>query len=244
MRIADDLRIRIESGELQPGEKLPGLPSLAKSYGTSLVTVRLAIGILRQQGLVTSIQGKGVFVREALPIRRYGIQRYSRSVWGGAAPKALLDAEGARQGASVEQQTETEQTTAPAFVVERLPDVHEGDTVHVRRRVTKLDGIINQSVDSYFSLATGAQSPALIAGEGAGGHIARINAVSPVLDVEEDIATRMPTSPEAVRLEIPDGTPVFEVLRTYHCESGPLDVTRFVIRGDMARFNYRFAVPD
>lgn len=244
MRIADDLRLRIESGELEPGEKLPGLPSLAKSYGASLVTVRLAIGLLRQQGLVTSIQGKGNFVRERVQVRRYGIQRYSRSVWNGAQPKALLDAEGSRQGATVGQETSTEQVAAPDFVADRLPDVNEGDTVHVRRRITTLDGVINQSADSYFSAATGERSPALVTGEGAGGHIARVNALSPVLEVQEEITTRMPTTPEAERLEIPEGTPVFVVIRTYHTADGPLDVTRFVIRGDMAAFDYRFPIPD
>ena len=54
----------------------------------------------------------------------------------------------------------------------------------------------------------------------------------------------MPTGPEAARLEIPEGTPVFEVIRTYDTADGPLDVARFIIRADMAVFDYRFPVPD
>jgi GntR family transcriptional regulator len=54
----------------------------------------------------------------------------------------------------------------------------------------------------------------------------------------------MPTSPEAARLGIPEGTPVFDVIRTYHAAEGALDVARFVIRADMAAFDYRFPVPD
>jgi DNA-binding GntR family transcriptional regulator len=50
--------------------------------------------------------------------------------------------------------------------------------------------------------------------------------------------------PRASRLEIPEGTPVFEVIRTYHTAEGPLDVARFIIRADMAVFNYQFPVPD
>lgn len=191
-----------------------------------------------------SRKGSGTFVRETVAVRRYGLQRYSRSVWGGKNPKPLLKAEGEKQGRAVGQESETEQVTAPAFVVDRLPDVEEGDLVYVRRRVTRLDGVINQSADSYFSLNTGERSPAIVAGEGPGGHIARINALSPVLEVQEEITTRMPTGPEAGRLQIPTGTPVFEVLRTYHCENGPMDVTRFVIRGDMAAFDYKFPIPE
>ncbi|GAB3704549.1 hypothetical protein GCM10028793_34610 [Nocardiopsis oceani] len=54
----------------------------------------------------------------------------------------------------------------------------------------------------------------------------------------------MPTGPEASRLQIPPGTPVFEVIRTYHTDDGPLDVAQFLIRADMALFDYRFAVPE
>jgi GntR family transcriptional regulator len=243
LRIADDIRAKIESGEFRPGDKLAGLPELAQTYGVSLVTVRLAIAKLKQQGLVISHQGRGNFVRERFQVRRYGMTRYSRSVWGGERPRPLLVAEGGDQGRAVGQQTETDQVPAPAFVAERL-GVTEGDQVNVRRRVTTIDGVINQSVDSYFSVDLGERFPDLITGEGAGGHIARINEASPVLEIQEEISARMPTSPESARLEIPEGTPVVEVIRTYHTEAGPLDVTKFVIRADMAVFDYRFPVPD
>jgi GntR family transcriptional regulator len=244
LRIADAIRARIESGQYPPGAKLPGLPSLAQTYGASLVTVRLALARLRQEGLIMSQQGVGNFVREHPPVRRFGIGRYSRSVWAGRDAQPLLAAEGARQGRAVGQATETGQVPAPSFVADRLPGVAEGDLVHVRRRTTSIDSVINQSVDSYFTLATADRNPDLLTGRGTGGHIARINAISPVLDIQEEITARMPTSPEAARLQIPEGTPVLDVIRTYHTAEGPLDVARFVIRADMAVFDYRFAVPD
>jgi GntR family transcriptional regulator len=54
----------------------------------------------------------------------------------------------------------------------------------------------------------------------------------------------MPSSPGAARLDIPEGTPVFDVIRTYHTAEGSLDVARFIIRADMASFDYCFPVPD
>jgi GntR family transcriptional regulator len=244
VRISDDLRNQIKRGDIGPGEKLPTLAEIGRRYSVSEMVARRAVELLRQEGTVISRKGSGTYVREAINVRRYGIERYSRSVWGGASPRPILAAEGAAQGKAVGQKSSTEQVPAPEVVAERLPDVEPGDLVYVRRRVTTIDGVINQSADSYFSLATGERSPALIAGEGPGGHIARINAISPVLEIEEEIRTRMPTGPEAGRLQIPQGTPVLEVIRTYHCEDGPLDVAIFVIRGDMAQFSYRFPVPD
>jgi GntR family transcriptional regulator len=244
LRIADAIRAGIASGQYPPGSKLPGLPTLAQTYKASLVTVRLALARLRQEGLIMSQQGVGNFVREQPPVRRYGIGRYARSVWAGKQPQRLLDAEGAAQGRTVGQDTETAQEPAPAWAAERLAGVSEGDPVHVRRRVTTIDGVINQSADSYFAIATGERNPDLLSGRGAGGHIARINAVSVVTEVQEEISARMPTSPEASRLAIPEGTPVFDVIRTYHTAEGALDVARFIIRADMAAFDYRFPVPD
>jgi GntR family transcriptional regulator len=54
--------------------------------------------------------------------------------------------------------------------------------------------------------------------------------VSAVITETPGPGGRMPASPETARLEIPEGTPVFEVIRTYHTADGPLDVARFVIR--------------
>ncbi|MBB5494171.1 GntR family transcriptional regulator [Nocardiopsis metallicus] len=242
VRIADDLRNQIRRGDLAPGNKLPALHALAERYEVSVIVARGSIDLLRQEGLLTSRKGSGTYVREPKRARRYGLQRYSRSVWGGPEPQSVLRAEGAEQGQKVEQETETAQIPAPPFVVERLPDVEEGDLVFVRRRITKLDGTINQSADSYFSLATAEQNPEIV--DGPGGHIADIDRVSPVREIQEEIGARMPTGPEASRLRIPPGTPVFEVIRTYHTEDGPLDVAQFLIRADMAVFDYRFPVPD
>lgn len=244
LRIADDIRAQIESGTYQPGDRLPGLSDLAGQYRVSMVTVRLAMARLKQEGLVVSRPGVGNFVRARLTVRRQGIERYSRAVWGGDQPQAILVSEGGKQGRTIGQETETGQVPAPDFVAARLPGVAEGDTVHVRRRVTTIDGVINQSTDSYFTLELGERAPAVLAGEGPGGHIARIDAVSRVLEVQEEVTARMPTAPESARLEIPEGTPVVEVIRTYHTEAGPLDVTRFVIRADMVQLDYRFPVPD
>lgn len=72
-RVAEDLRSRIESGEIAPGSKLPTEVELMDEYGEkfgspsgglsiSRNTVRDAIKLLATRGLVVSRAGKGTFV--------------------------------------------------------------------------------------------------------------------------------------------------------------------------------------
>ncbi|MEU8263492.1 winged helix-turn-helix domain-containing protein [Micromonospora sp. NPDC048999] len=63
-RIVDDIVAGIESGDLPPGSKLPSSRELQEQYKTSHMTVRTAVTILRDRGLVESVSGVGVFVRE------------------------------------------------------------------------------------------------------------------------------------------------------------------------------------
>lgn len=61
-RIAADLREKIRSGELAPGDRLPTRQELAAGYGVSLQPVVRALMELEFEGLVEGQQGKGVFV--------------------------------------------------------------------------------------------------------------------------------------------------------------------------------------
>ncbi|MGH3811568.1 MAG: GntR family transcriptional regulator [Pseudonocardiaceae bacterium] len=63
VRIADDLRMRIERRELRPGDSLPTLQELGQQWGCSLNPVRAAITLLKQQGLITGGRGKAPVVR-------------------------------------------------------------------------------------------------------------------------------------------------------------------------------------
>ncbi|TNC20890.1 GntR family transcriptional regulator [Amycolatopsis alkalitolerans] len=62
-QIAAKLRAAIDTGELQPGQQLKSVRALAVEYGVSGGTVQRALGALRDEGLVTSWQGRGAYVR-------------------------------------------------------------------------------------------------------------------------------------------------------------------------------------
>lgn len=63
VQLADELRARIESGDLPPGKPVPSESYLQQEHGVSRGTVREAMGILRDDGLVITIQGRGTYVR-------------------------------------------------------------------------------------------------------------------------------------------------------------------------------------
>jgi GntR family transcriptional regulator len=62
VQVARHLEGRIGSGELAPGVRLPNERELAASYGVALGTMRKAIAILKEKGLVAVTPHKGVFV--------------------------------------------------------------------------------------------------------------------------------------------------------------------------------------
>jgi len=62
-RIAADLRERIESGELRPGELVPSEAALVAQYGVARGTARQALVELQGAGLIDAVHGKGRYVR-------------------------------------------------------------------------------------------------------------------------------------------------------------------------------------
>jgi GntR family transcriptional regulator len=61
-QLANILRDMIKSGDLQPRAPLPSESYLQQEQGVSRGTVRMAVAILRDEGLVVTIGGRGTFV--------------------------------------------------------------------------------------------------------------------------------------------------------------------------------------
>ncbi len=65
--IVDTVTAQIRDGVLVPGEKLPSYEALAVAYEVSKSTVRTALLILAERGLIVGRPGKGTFVAEQPP---------------------------------------------------------------------------------------------------------------------------------------------------------------------------------
>jgi GntR family transcriptional regulator len=62
VQLADILRDQIRRGELPPRRPLPSIRTLTETYGISDGSVKHALQVLRDEGLVRTVTGKGVFV--------------------------------------------------------------------------------------------------------------------------------------------------------------------------------------
>jgi GntR family transcriptional regulator len=63
VQLVNILRSSMVSGGLRPGDQLPSEAQLVARYSVSPMTVRRAINILVDQGMVVAQQGRGVFVK-------------------------------------------------------------------------------------------------------------------------------------------------------------------------------------
>jgi len=64
VQLAEILRARIMSGELAPRRPVPSKRTLMQDYGVAGGTIDKAIGILRGEGLVRTVVGRGIYVTE------------------------------------------------------------------------------------------------------------------------------------------------------------------------------------
>jgi GntR family transcriptional regulator len=70
IQVASVMRRRIETSQWTPGQKISTLVELEQEFEVARVTIRQAIDVLRQEGLLHSQQGRGTFVAEK-PVSRH-----------------------------------------------------------------------------------------------------------------------------------------------------------------------------
>ena len=70
IQVASVMRRRIETNHWMPGQKISTLVKLEREFEVARVTIRQAIDVLRQEGLLHSQQGRGTFVAEK-PLSRH-----------------------------------------------------------------------------------------------------------------------------------------------------------------------------
>ena len=92
-QVVDRFAAAIESGELEPGEKLPPTRELAELVGVNHLTAARVYRRLAELGYVTASVGRGTFVRTLAPARQRGARRRLAALRAPRARAELLRSE-------------------------------------------------------------------------------------------------------------------------------------------------------
>lgn len=63
-QLADALRAQIESGDIEPGRRMPSETEIEQATGLARGTIRKSIETIREEGLIVTVKGKGSYVVE------------------------------------------------------------------------------------------------------------------------------------------------------------------------------------
>jgi GntR family transcriptional regulator len=215
--IADELRGRIGGGALAGGRLLPSEAELSAEFGASRATVRRALEVLRDDGLLDSRQGFGWFVA-ADPVRqslgRLGTIESQLAAEGVTSERRVLD---------------FRFTRAPARVRRALG----GDTVLRVRRLNLADG-------APFALVT-VWCPERYGAELSRADVERspVNELIPVPlgGATQTIGAALAGGADAELLAVPAGSPVLRCERVTRSAAGdPVLVSEHVFPAHLTEF--------
>lgn len=234
----DDLRQRITTGHYRPGDQLPRLVDLMDTYNIrSRAVMDRILRDLVAEGLLTVIQGSGIYVRRRQHVRRdlvAGIRLEHQRALAGDADGGLFEAMTGTDNLNV--QPSYARIGAPDRVADLL-GIPAGAPVLERTFKYYIDGTPHQIARSY--LPTDLAEQAGLTGPhveqpGASTMTQLHTAGITIGKVHIDIETRMPTADETAALAVPPGTPVYEHWRCMYRpgETTPVEVSTSIVPGD------------
>lgn len=239
LRIAADIRARIASGELQPGDKVESVKTLSERYGLNQTSVRTAVDLLRAEGLIERRAGSGTYVKQRSRLTRRAMGRDMRLPRPPSTSPFARDVTAA--GMAPRWDHESERTTASPAIASRLK-IAVGDPVMRTRYRYFADDEPIQLADSFEPLAITEGTPVELPEEGAAiGVVARMDliGVNPTHYVEE-VTDRSADPEEAELLEMdPRGSlSVLAIERTYFAAETPVETCDIVFPARRYRVIY------
>ncbi|MFE2744120.1 GntR family transcriptional regulator [Streptomyces scopuliridis] len=252
-RIADELRESIRAGELKPGDRLPSETKLAEDYRRSVPTIRDALRLLQDEGLIEKLHGRGNFVRKA---RTRVLRTNDRHQWEkdrAREPEAKRLETGSTEhdtGLEVDDlvfHASYRETKADKEIAEAL-GVPEGSALVERTYRTRYaaETAPFALVTSYLIRALIESNPDLLDAANEpwpGGTQNQLLSVGIELDrIEERVTARPPTPEEAEELELPPGTSVLLLRKTsFDLNDRVVEMSDVTLPGD--RTEMLFATP-
>lgn len=235
--IADELRHRIDSGELPPGERVPGENDLMTRYGVEQPTARRALDVLKNEGLIIAKRGSGTFVREFRPIRRVSPDRLKTTTWG--TGRSIWSAD---IGTRPRTEGVTVDVELPTSLIADVLELQDGARVVARRRRFVVEDKPVQLATSFYPEKLVAGSAITEINTGDGGSYARLKELGyEPARFREELRTRMPREREREALDLAQGTPVIHIVRTaYTADGQPVEVNEMVLDSAAYVLEYKF----
>ncbi|MFC3983430.1 GntR family transcriptional regulator [Streptosporangium jomthongense] len=222
-KVAASLRAEIMAGLLPARHQLTSIPRLAVEFGVSTATIQSAFKILKEEGLLDSRAGAGVYVREGNPFA-VRAAAYFIPTDRGVTYKILDVSEG----------------PAPADIAVALG---EERAVLRHRLMLRAETPVELS-RSYYPASWAAGTALAGRGKIRGGAPAVLAELGyPEREWSDRISCRPPTAEEAETLEIPQGVPILRQFRTVYSDSRrPVEVSVLIKPGHLYELEYQQVV--
>jgi GntR family transcriptional regulator len=238
-QIADDLRNKIESGELTPGEQIPTEGDLQRIYSASRNTIRDAIKRLVSLGIVQTRPGQGTFVRGPADPFVTTLSAPAGSGFGGGEGATYLSQVGEQHRSPRVSSPKVEVQVPPQEIALRLRIALEAQVVsrHQERFVDETPWSLQTS---FYPVEFALKAPRLMmAGdidEGAMSYLERVEGIKQV-GYRDWITARTPDPNEQTFFGIEHDATVFEIFRTAFDDTGrPVRVTVTIFPTDRNQF--------
>ena len=231
-RLESTLRGLIREGKIPTGAILPGELDLAAQIGVSRHTVRHALGVLTNEGLLRRERGRGTTVVSSTPptLIERSLSTFYAFAWEararGASPQSYVLE---RTGMAADGTFAARLETAPGTEIERI----------VRLRTADLDPLVLETTYIPRALSQTLDAKAL-------------EQESLYDALEQNCGLRVTHAREAIRpivlsrqvarlLHANTGAPAFLVERTTWSDRGPIEWQESIVRGD--RYLYSVDLP-
>jgi GntR family transcriptional regulator len=231
LRVAEQLRQRIQAGDLAPGDLMPSLAELRQETGYSGTVGQRAYALLVDEGLVVARPGRGHYVRtqdeQPLLVRR------QRVAPGQGSP---TEASLAEQGVRGHWDSESATARADERIAARL-GIAPGDPVMHTSYVYRADGAPVQLAESWEPMAVTGGTLVVLPEAGPYGGIGVADRMAHIgIDVGtpvERVTARAATRAEAGLIGAAPAVPVLAIERTYYDQATarPVETADVVLLG-------------
>lgn len=236
-QLADVLRGRVLATTYSPGSQIPSERELVAEFEVSRPTVRQAIELLRNEGVLVAEHGRGIFVRPTPVVQRLARNRLSREARERNQGNFLADAAEGSWEPTVSVRIHVESAD------ERTADLlhlRAGAEVCVRDRLMRADGHPVQLATSRLPREITRGTAIEDVDTGQGGVYARLEeAGHRLVRFEELVSARQPTPEERSSLQLTPGIPVLTITRLAIAEGGyPVEVNDMVLSAERYQLHY------